>query len=142
VNDIFDWVSRIVLLLGLPGVITYLVKERRKNNADARMAEADAEFAEEDLPNRHKTSSIVSLEAQVTAMQKTFKTDRENRDETIAFLRGELESEREASKRKDDRIRELEEKVQKLQARVSDLSRELAQVSRDLADLHSNHPEL
>jgi chromosome segregation ATPase len=146
-SEVLDAVARVSLIFGIPGIITYLVKERRKNNANARVAEADADkaeadadFDEADLPNKVRSSSIVTLESEMAAMQRTFDRDRKVTRETIQWLEEQLRNERRASARKDDRIRELEEKVQELQRRVAGLSQDLARVSEELASLHSDQP--
>lgn len=140
-GDVFDWIAKISVIVGLPGVITYLVKERRKNNAEARRAETDADYAEAELPNRLRSSSVITIEAELAALQKTFQDDRNAKERTIEFLSEQLEAERAASAMKDRRIRELEEKVQALQARVAEVSDELARVSEDLKSLHDGEHE-
>lgn len=137
-NDVLDWLARGSAIVGLPAVLMYLIKERRKNNAEARRAETDADYAEAELPNRMRSSSIVSLEAELAALQKTFKDDRSAKEETIKFLKAQLEQARADSIAKDRRIRELEEKVGQLQARLAEISEELARVSADLAALHDD----
>jgi chromosome segregation ATPase len=138
-SDVLDWVARISVIVGLPGVLMYLVKERRKNNAEARAAEADAEVDEAEVPLRVRTSSVVTLEAEVAALQRAFDMERNSNQRTIEHLAEQLEAERALSAAKDQRIRELEEKVQQLQHRVSEVSDELARVSEDLKSLHDGH---
>jgi uncharacterized protein YlxW (UPF0749 family) len=135
-GDVFDWIAKISVILGLPGVIGYLIKERRKNNAEARRAETDAEYAEAELPNRLRSSSVITIEAELAALQRTFQDDRNAKERTIEWLSEQLEAERAASAAKDARIRDLEAKVTQLQSRVAQLSEELAQVSEDLKSLH------
>ncbi len=139
-NEVLDWVARISAMVGLPAVLLYLIKERRRNNAEARKVEADADYASADLPNRLRSSSVVTMEADIAALRRTFTDDRAAKERTIKFLSDQLEAERAASLAKDTRIRELEEKVQVLQRRVAEVSEELARVSEDLKSLHGNDP--
>lgn len=136
-SHILDWVAQVSVIIGLPGVVIYLIKERRKNNADARRAETDADYAQAELPNRLRSSSVITIEAELAALQKTFQDDRTAKERTIEFLSEQLEAERAASAMKDQRIRELEDKVQALQARVGQVSDELTEVREDLKSLHA-----
>ena len=135
-KDFLSLVAQISVIVGLPGVIIYLIKERRKNNAEARRAETDAEFAEADLPNRQRSSSVVTLEAELAALQRAFDVERNSTARTVEHLSEQLEAERAQSAAKDKRIRELEEKVVQLQGRVEELTDELKSVAADLASLH------
>lgn len=137
-NDVLDWLARGSAIVGLPAVLMYLIKERRKNNADARRAETDADYAEAELPNRIRSSSAVSLEAELAALQRAFDVERNSTARTVEHLSEQLEAERAQSAAKDQRIRELEEKVLLLQGRVEDLTDELKSVAADLASLHGD----
>jgi chromosome segregation ATPase len=139
-GDVLDWLARGSAIVGLPAVLMYLIKERRKTNAEARRAETDAEYAEAELPNRLRSSSVITIEAELAALQRTFQDDRNAKERTIEWLSEQLEAERAASAAKDARIRDLEAKVTQLQTRVAQLSDELAQVSEDLKSLHDGEP--
>lgn len=139
-GDVLEWILRAVVVLGLPGILAYAVKQRRKDQAEARAMEAEADVAEGQVQPKVKTTSIVSLEAEIAALSKTFQEDRRLKEQTIDWLSRQLDAERAASARKDLRIRELEEKVQALQTRVAEVSDELARVSEDLKSLHDGDP--
>lgn len=135
-SDLLDWFARLATIVGLPGVIIYLVRYRRRETAAARAAEADASVDELTVGDRVRTSSIATLEAEMAAMSKAFDISRTADAQTIARLRADLDAERASSERKDLQIRELQSKVQALQARVSEVSDELARVSDELRSLH------
>lgn len=138
----FDVVLKFLTLVGLPSVIGWLLRERRRQRATDRQAEAAADISEAEVPLRVRSSSVVTLESEIAALSKTFQDDRALKEQTIQWLREQLEAERMTSAAKDRRIRELEEKVQQLQARVAEVSEELARVSDDLAALHNDgHPK-
>lgn len=137
-TDALDWFARLATVLGLPGVVIYLIRYRRAENAAARRAEAGADVDELTVPDKVRTSSIATLEAEMAAMQRAFDISRTTDAQTIARLSEQIQAERAASAEKDVRIRELESKVQTLQARVSEVSEELARVSDELRSLHDH----
>ena len=134
--EVFDVLSRVGTLIGLPGVTLYLIRSKRKERAEARRLEAAADVDEQTIVNRVTTSSITRLEAEIAALQSSFDVSRATDADTIARLRAEIAEERRSSAEKDARIRELETKVQTLQARVAEVSDELHRVSIELASLH------
>ncbi|WP_030526596.1 hypothetical protein [Phycicoccus jejuensis] len=140
ISDIFDWIARASAAVGLPGVAIYYVRDRRQKNAEARRAEAAADLDEQTTPDRAKTSSIATIEAEMVAMQRAFETSRAADAQTIARLEGSLEAERKASDAKDRRIGDLESKVAELKTRLAELSDELAHVSDELRLLHDREP--
>lgn len=134
--EVFDVLSRVGTLIGLPSVTLYLIRSKRKERAEARRLEAAADVDEQTIVNRVTTSSITRLEAEIAALQSSFDVSRATDADTIARLRAEIAEERRSSAEKDARIRELETKVQTLQARVAEVSDELHRVSIELASLH------
>lgn len=136
--DLLDWFARLATILGLPGVLIYLVRDRRTKNAEARSVEADALVDEETVPDKLRTSSIATIEAEIAAMQRAFDISRAADAQTIERLRREVAQERESSAAKDVRISELETRVAELKTKMSELSDELAHVSDELRSLHDD----
>ena len=137
-GDVLDWFARTATVVGLPGVVIYLVRYKRSETAQARSTEADADVDELTVADKVRTSSIATIEAEMAAMQQAFANARAADAATIARLSEENRDIRASSAEKDERIRELENKVQQLQARVSEVSDELARVSEDLRSLHDH----
>lgn len=137
--DALDWFARIAAGVGLPGVIVYYIRDRRKTSAEARQLEAGADVDERTIGDRVKTSSIATIEAEVAAMQRSFEISRAADAATMLRIQADNERLVRESAAKDLRIRELESKVQQLQARVSEVSDELARVSDELRSLHDDH---
>ena len=140
--DALDWFARIATVVGLPGVVIYLLRYKRPETAAARLTEAEADVDERTIADKVRTSSIATIEAEMAAMQRAFETSRAADASTIARLRNDLDAERQSSEQKDRRIRELESKVLALQTRVSEVSDELARVSDELRSLHDHEPDV
>lgn len=130
--EALEWFIRLLAVVGLPSVTTWFLRERRKLRNQNLETEAT-------MPNRVRTSSVVTLEAEIMALSNSFDTDRRIKDETIAFLTAQLEEARED-------ITERDCKIDSLQAQVLALKRDAEAVTRRLVALQGeldamrNHP--
>ena len=88
-------------VIGLPAVITWALYDRRRVRNEARKGELDTHEHEATLPNRVRSSSVVTLEAELLALQNSFNADRQIKDNTIQWLKDQLEEERDENARKD-----------------------------------------
>lgn len=136
-----DVLLRVITVLGLPTIGLWFLRERRRQHATDRQAEADADVTEAEVPMRVRSTSVITLESELAALSKTFQDDRALKESTIAWLKEQLEEERAASAAKDQRIHDLEGKVKSLQERVAEVSEELARVSDDLRSLQTDDPK-
>lgn len=139
-TTILDNVLRVLTAIGLPAVILWFLRERRNQAANDREAEAQADVSEAEVPLRVRSSSVVTLEAEIAALSRTFQDDRKLKQDTIDWLTAQLDAERRANVAKDRRIRELEAKFQGLQTRFDEVSEDLKRVSHDLRSLHDDKP--
>lgn len=125
----FAWV---VNLLGLPAVITYFLYDRTKLQNENRGEELQLKETEETLPDRVKTSSVLSLEAEWLAYKKTSDAKFVVMQETIDHLvrqlaeaRKELQERDEIIDRLDKQLGSVKRRVNQLQDQVDDLQRQL-----------------
>ena len=125
-------VITIANVIGLPAVITWALYDRRRVRNEARQGELVGDEQEATLPNRIRSSSVVTLEAEILALQNTFNADRQIKDHTIQWLKEQLEEEREENRKKDRLIDELQDKVRDLTRRVAALVNDLDRVQQDL----------
>jgi septal ring factor EnvC (AmiA/AmiB activator) len=132
---IFGWLN----VIGLPAVISWALYDRRKiRNANDKSGLQNKEM-EETLPNRVKTSSVVTLEAEILALSRTFEMDREAKERTINFLQGQLAEARNDVIERDKVIDSLQSKVAMLQKQVNQINRELHVVQQELEDARSSN---
>lgn len=140
--DYFDWVVRTLVAFGVPTLVVYFVKEKRRRNAEDRVIEADADVAEAAVLYRNRNTSITSLEAEIAALQRTFDADRATKQATIDWLNGQLVEERRVSAERERlhlrQIAVLEGKVAGLQQSLADVSEQLTRVNVDLRRLRGD----
>lgn len=130
-----DWVWKIVNVIGLPGVITWALYDRRKLKNQARKDEIQIEVDEANAPNKVKTSSIVTLEAELMALSRTFEMDREAKERTIKWLTDQNRALRQEIEERDTLIDKLQENIDNLKGQVRRVTANLEQVQRDLDHL-------
>lgn len=82
--DIPEWVWLIPAAIGLPAIIIYFLKERRKNKAESAVAErtVDSSVAKIDL---------TAIEAQLVTLRSALDMERDSKDRLIKDLRGQLD---------------------------------------------------
>lgn len=137
--DVVDWVVRTLVAFGVPGLIIYFVRDRRQKNAEDRIVEAHASVAEHDVLAHSRNTSVVSIESEIAAMQRTFEDDRKIKQATIDWLTMQLQAERNEAARREERhqeeISQLEDKVRTLQKALGSVSTQLETVTADLRRL-------
>lgn len=130
--NIGDIIITVANVIGLPAVITWALYDRRRVRNEAREGELTTEEQEATLPNRVRSSSVVTLEAELLALQNSFNADRQIKDNTIKWLTEQLEAERQENVKKDQLIDQLQAKVRELTGQVANVVSDLNRVQRDL----------
>jgi len=130
--DIWDQILRWGNWIGIPAVTTWWLYDRRKIRNQGRVGEAEADVAALTVKDKAKSSSIVTLEAELLAAQRSFDADRAVKDSTILWLQHQLEEARAEDERKETVIDKLQAQVRSMQARMDQMSRELTQLQKDL----------
>ncbi len=113
---------------GIPVVLGWALYDRRKLKNDNEIAEATA-------GDKVKTSSIVTLEAELVAARKSFDADRSIKDQTIEWLRDSLAEARVEDARKDELIEDLLRKVRTQGRRIEEMAREQVKLESELIAL-------
>jgi chromosome segregation ATPase len=127
-ESIRSWVLLVGTAIGLPGVIIFWLRDRRRINARADIEEAT-------VPFQIRTAGATSMEAEVAAIAAAFKAERTIHEEALEACTEQLRSERlrsrdlfqdlsEARKRevaKDEQVQQLRDQVEELRARVHEL---------------------
>lgn len=140
-KEIADWVARVLALVGLPGVVTWFLYDRRRVHNEDKQGELAVDEAEATLPNRVRSSSVVTLEAEIMALSNSFDTDRRIKDETIQYLRDELGVARAEIAERDRLIDSLQEQLNDLKRKVSMLTRDLDRVQQELDSAKANRQQ-
>ena len=130
----WDWgtISQVLNYIGFPAIITWFLYDRKRLRAEARKQDASATVAEGKAPNEIRTSSVVSLEAEIVALQKSFDADRRIKDATIDWLSDELDDARTELESKDALIDALKKQVRTLMGEADTIKRRLKEVEREL----------
>lgn len=137
-KDVFDWLTNAAVGLGVPGAAWWYIRQRlAKSRAQRRAEAADAQVTEATAPDRVKSSSITTLDAQLAATISAFDAERAAKDRTIGFLTNENARLQEANDEKDRRLREALERIDQLQAQLNELAEQVrsavAPIQDDLA---------
>lgn len=135
VREVLGWLN----IIGLPTIIGWALYDRRRVRNAANKGQLENEELEQTLPNRVKSSSVVTLEAEILALSRTFEMDREAKERTIAFLQEQLAEARADLLERDKAIDSLQEKVGRLQKQISQITGELSAVQRELEDARSSN---
>lgn len=111
VGDIVDWILRVAVALGLPAIVLYYLKEKRKNAAESEVAErtVDSSVAQVDL---------TAVAQQLATMREALTMERESKNNLVADLRAQLGEAR-------DTIATLRGQVTAQQATIDELTRRL-----------------
>jgi chromosome segregation ATPase len=136
----WPYLVQIINWLGIPAVIGWALYDRRRIRNENRIGGADANVAELTVPDRIKSSSIVTLEAELVAARKSFEADRAIKDETIRDLRQELTNARNEDDRKDQLIEDLLRKVRTQGRKLEELQRTQEQMEHELTLLKNGGP--
>ena len=124
-GDVVDAILRIAGALGLPALLLWALKERRKTRAEGAVAERTVGAVVQ------KTDAG-ALEAHVLAIERAFSVERASKDRRIAELEERLDEVRQdcaeqiadVERRKDALIGELRDQVATLTARLNALTGE------------------
>ncbi len=129
-----DWgtVTQVVNYIGLPAIITWFLYDRRRIRNEGRQGDAAAAVAEGRVPSEVRTSSVVSLEAEIVALTKSFEADRVIKETTIKWQAAELADARNELTQKDDLIDALKKQVRTMMGEADTLQRRLQEVEREL----------
>lgn len=134
-----SWVLVIGTAVGLPSVIIFWLRDRRRINARADIEEAT-------VPFQIRTAGATSMEAEVAAIAAAFKTERTIHEEALEACTEQLRVERvtrrdlerelsEARRRevaKDEQVQQLRDQVEELRSRVHELLGQIHQMETQL----------
>jgi seryl-tRNA synthetase len=123
--EIFDVALRLLAVLGLPTVLMFWLKDRR------RVAIANG-VSEQKTPYEIRATAATTLDVEVAALQKTFDVAQSARNDTIAYLKAEVVDARLREAEKDARNDLLQATVTQLQARVVELQATIADLQINL----------
>jgi cob(I)alamin adenosyltransferase len=134
------WILELLSLLAIPSVVTWALYDRRRVRAADKISEADAQVADATIPHHIQSSSVVTMEAQVAALGKSFDMDRTIKDATIAYLRRELAEKDAEIDRKDAVIDDLLSKVRSMGAQMDQMRSEQRKLEKELVELKQAPP--
>jgi hypothetical protein len=122
-GEAFDTALRLAGAIGLPALLLWYLRDRKKTNAVGQVAErtVDAAVTKEDAG---------ALEAHVLAVERAFEIERSSKDRTIVVLTTKVEEiERSCSERVQGLVDDLAQK----DGLIASLRQELATVTESLA---------
>lgn len=111
-GEILDLLLRIAGGIGLPSFFIYLLRDKRKNDADTTVTESTVEA-------KIKSADISVLDATMIAVDKALKLERESKDEQIDTLREQLTEARGEVAVLRTRVQELMDEVAALRVQVN-----------------------
>jgi uncharacterized protein (UPF0548 family) len=120
VNDVLDLLLRISGGVGLPGVVTYLLVQRRKLGNEN-------ELAERTMGATVAKADVGALEAHMLAVENAFRVERESKDRVIASLEERVTQ---VQKECDDRVSAKDREISQLRRQVSTLANDLQALQR------------
>lgn len=127
-------ISAVVVALGLPGLVVYFVKDRRKNLATTAVLERTVE-PEVDL------KETGAAEARLVYVQKEMDLERAFHQRQISDRDAEIERQRAELERRDERIAHLLEQVGRLEQQMAAMAQEVTSVRAQLTQLRDHTPE-
>lgn len=126
-KEVFGWLN----IIGIPAIVTWVLYDRRRVRNQADRGQLENEELEQTLPDRVKSSSLITLEAELISLQKTFTADRELKENTIQWLSSQLAEARADILERDKLIDRLQEQLNILRTQMEDLQRELNQAKNN-----------
>lgn len=123
--EVFDVVLRLLAVFGLPAVLMFWLKDRR------RVAIANG-VSEQRMPYELRATAATTLDVEIVALQKAFDASQAARNDTIAYLKAEVVDARLREAEKDARNDLLQATVTQLQARVVELQATIADLQINL----------
>ena len=127
VQSVLEWVNTAAGWLGIPAIVTWFLYDRRRLRAQGRV--------EDVALDRVKSSSIVTLEAELVAARKSFDADRAIKDNTIQYLTKTVEEQRMEIDRKDEVIDRLMQQVRLLKDELVGVNDRINAVQQELSSL-------
>jgi chromosome segregation ATPase len=135
-----DFVLRALLVLGLPTIIIFWFKDRRRIKNDAKKQE-------QQLPLEVRATAATTMDAEVLALTKAFQTARDTLDRTIAdqarmiaAQAAELEAKYLEIEGLRKRVRELQDKLELMRRQMDALQDDFAEVTLQLSQMQ-NHTD-
>lgn len=130
-TEAIDWIIRGIVALGIPGLVTKFVYERkRKTKGESKLDNVTATIAERTLGDKIHASSVTSLESQIAATERAWAMERETKDRTIEFQERQIASLQGYVESRDKLIVELRAQVDNLQAELFDIIDKLDALQR------------
>lgn len=136
-SDVIDVALKVLTIIGMPSVVAWALYDRRRVRNEANRGELEVKEQETTLPNRVRSSSVVTLEAEIMALSNSFDTDRRIKDATIAFLQDQLQEARAEITARDQLIDALQDQVEGLKRNVVKVTRDLDRLHGELQTLRS-----
>lgn len=121
-TEVLDVVLRVAGAVGVPGIVIYFLRERRK-------AKADAVVAERTVGSQVSKADSGALEAHVLAVESAFRAERESKDRVIAGLRAEMA---EVERRCNERLAEKDGIIADLRTQVGTLTETVERLRRQV----------
>lgn len=141
-QEIADTGVRVLTVIGTPGIILWFLYDRHKIKTANRIANVNADEVEATLPDRMRSSSVVSLEAEIVALRNSFNTDRRIKDETIKWLTEQLGDARRDLAERDAVIDSLQDQLTMLKEKMRVMTLDLNRVQSRLDSVRTNqHPD-
>jgi hypothetical protein len=137
-QEIIDWIVRGVVGVGVPSAAIKYILDWKRNRAKARSEDAQADVDQATVPDKLRSSSVVTMEAERLALTESFRADREIKDQTIAFLRLQIDAAQIREAEKDAKILTLQHRVEELLSVVRQQVEELSAMADQLRDLHGS----
>ena len=134
-QSVLEWVNTAAGWLGIPAIVTWFLYDRRRLRAQGRVEDVGADVVERTALDRVKTSSIVTLEAELVAARKSFDADRAIKDNTIQYLTKTVEEQRMEIDRKDEVIDRLMQQVRLLKDELVGVNDRINAVQPELSAL-------
>lgn len=113
-----QWILVVGQAVGLPALILFYIRDRKKTQAEAALAEGT-------VKSQIDLSSISAVEAHVGLIQKAFDAERESKDRVIADLEEKLHTAQEEVERQKAKLESMSVELYRLRQKVDTLSDEL-----------------
>lgn len=121
-GDVVRDVLAVTAALGLPGVLIWFVRDRRKTRAEADVAQgtADSEIA---------IKGVAALEAHLVLVERAFESERASKDRQLADQQAQISQLRADLDHKDAVIAELKSEIEELQQRLTSVRDRLTELT-------------
>lgn len=124
-TDLFDYFLRAAGALGLPAILLFLLRDRRKVRTEGNVGE------------RTENAQVIkadagAIEAHVLAVERAFTAERESKDRRIASLEEEV---RGVESRCQERTRMLEEQLDERDRVIAHLRQQVATLTAAVTEL-------